>query len=156
MKATLGMKRSRKPWDEKLRPDMQPKRITDPKGRGIMLLPTPLLVAAAIREVPEGALLTVSALRARLAKQNGADLVCPLMTGIFFNIIAGAAEAQLLAGQAVIAPYWRIVSDKGTLSEKTPAGSAAQASRLEAEGHAVQTRGAKRHVLAYSSRLAPG
>ena len=43
-----GMKRSRTPWAAKLRPEMKPVVATDPKGRGEMLLPTPLLVAEEI------------------------------------------------------------------------------------------------------------
>lgn len=106
-KTSQGMKRGRAPWEEKLRPEMKPAVVTDPKGRGKMLLPTPLLVAEEISKIPKGGLVTVAELRLRLARRFGADCTCPLMTGIFYNIVAGAAEDRLAAGQPALAPYWR-------------------------------------------------
>lgn len=76
----------------------------DSKGRGQMLLPIPLLVAEEIGRIPQGSLITVSELRSRLAERHDADLTCPLMTGIFFNIVAGAAEEQHIAGEPPLAP----------------------------------------------------
>src|SRR5215471_7903750 len=116
------MKRSRTPWAAKLRPDMKPVVTPDPKGRGQMLLPTPMLVAEEIATIQHGALCTVSTLRDRLARRFKADLTCPLMTGIFYNLVAGATEEQLAKGQPPLAPYWRVVRDDGTLSPKTPEG----------------------------------
>ena len=135
-----GMKRSRTPWSAKLKPEMEPRTVEDPKGRGRMLLPTPLLVAEEIVAIPRGSLLTMSQFRQRLAERFQADLTCPLMTGIFYNIIAGAAEEQLAAGQTPLAPYWRVIRDNGTLSEKTPAGPERQAEHLRGEGHTIGKR----------------
>ncbi len=133
----IGMKRSRVPWASKLRPEMRHAVIADPKGRGQMLLPTPLLVAEEISKIPHGVLRTPSELRASLARRFGADLACPLMTGIFFNIIAGAAEEHIAAGQKPLAPYWRVVLDDGKLSPKTPCGPERQAEHLREEGHVI-------------------
>ncbi|MFN8580435.1 MAG: hypothetical protein U0163_05580 [Gemmatimonadaceae bacterium] len=47
---------SKKPWKEKLRPDLEPHVEDDPRGR--MLIPTPMLVAGAIRRVRRGSLTT--------------------------------------------------------------------------------------------------
>lgn len=154
-KAKPGMKRSRTPWTAKLRPDMKPVVAADPKGRGQMLLPTPGLVAEEISTIPHGALLTVSALRLRLARRFQADFACPLMTGIFYNLIAGAAEEQLAAGQPSLAPYWRVIRDDGTLSPKTPSGPEQQAKRLRAEGHSVSRHRTQIRVTGYQLRLAP-
>ncbi len=104
-----GMKRSRTTWSAKLRPKMEPMVTPDPKGRGLMLLPTPMLVAEEIATIPTGSLLTVPELRLRLARRCQADITCPLMTGIFYNIVAGTAEEQLAAGQPALAPYWRVI-----------------------------------------------
>ena len=131
------MKRSRTPWSTKLRPEMKPKVTTDPKGRGQMLLPTPGLVAEEISTIPFGHLLTVSELRLRLARRFAADLTCPLMTGIFYNLVAGAAEEQLEEAQPALAPYWRVIRDDGSLSPKTPGGPDLQAQRLREEGHSI-------------------
>jgi hypothetical protein len=153
--AKPGMKRSRTPWTAKLRPDMELVVAADPKGRGQMLFPTPALVAEEIAAIPHGSLLTVSELRSRLARRCAADLTCPLMTGIFYNLVAGAAEEQLAAGQQPLAPYWRVVLDNGTLSPKTPGGPEQQAERLRQEGHSVMERRGKLHVPDYEQHLAP-
>lgn len=150
VKATSGMKRSRIPWAMKLRPDMEPRVVPDPKGRGRMLLPTPLLVAREISLIEKGAVLTASELRSRLAQRFQANLTCPLMTGIFYNIVAGAAEDQLAAQREPMAPYWRVVSEKGGLSPKSPPGPKRQAEHLRSEGHRIQTKRGKLFVAGFS------
>ena len=125
----------------------------DQKGRGQMLFPTPMLVAEEITSIPSGSLLSMSALRSRLAQRFQADLTCPLMTGIFFNIIAGTTEEDLAAGRTPTAPYWRVVLDDGTLSPKTPDGPERQADRLRGEGHTIQPRRSKLQVADYEKRL---
>ena len=149
-----GMKRSRTPWSAKLRPEMEPLVTPDPKGRGLMLLPTPMLVAEEIATIPKGSLLTVPELRLRLARRFRADMTCPLMTGVFYNIVAGTAEEQLAAGQPALAPYWRVILEDGTLSPKTPAGPEQQAYRLRQEGHSVSPRRAKLLVEQFKDHLA--
>ena len=131
------MMRTRTSWLPKLRPDQQPKLVNDPRGNGRMLVPTPLLVAEEVRRVRKGRLLSTQELRERLAEHSGADITCPMTTGIFLSILAGAAEEQLAAGKRPVAPYWRVVGDDGTLNPKWPPGPARQAARLRAEGHRV-------------------
>jgi hypothetical protein len=131
--------RSRTPWRLKLRPDQVPKIVPDHRGR--MLVPTPLLVARALRRVPAGRLITPAVLRARMARRAGADLTCPLTTGIFLNIIAGATEEALAQGHPAVAPYWRVVDEEGRLSPKFPPGRARQAAHLRAEGHRISSSG---------------
>ena len=137
------MKPGKVPFANKLRPDLKHEVVPDRKGRGMMLLPTPMLVAEAISAVPEGSLITASELRGRLARAHDADLACPLMTGIFFSIIVGAAEEQLTAGEPPAAPCWRVVMDDGALNPKTPYGQEKHAERLKGEGHTVKPRGSK-------------
>ncbi|HYM60375.1 MAG TPA: hypothetical protein VEZ11_05735 [Thermoanaerobaculia bacterium] len=134
---------SRKPWEEKLKPEQQPHLVEDSRGRGLMLVPTPLIVAAEIRRVARGRLITPEALRDRLAKRYGAAFTCPMTTGIFLSIIAGAAEDQLARGSRPVAPYWRVVQTSGVLNPKWPPGPDRQASHLRAEGHRLEraTRG---------------
>ncbi|MGE3308982.1 MAG: hypothetical protein AB7O66_03360 [Limisphaerales bacterium] len=140
------MKPGKVPFSAKLRPEMKPELGDDPKGRGRMLLPTPMLVAEEISAVPKGHLLTVSELRSRLARRFQADFTCPLMSGIFFNLVAGAAEEQIAAGQKPLAPYWRVTLDNGTLSPKTPYGPERQAEHLRGEGHTIGVRRSKLRV----------
>jgi len=127
--------RSRTPWASKLHPAFEPQVVPD--RRGHMLVPTPLLLAAELRRVPRGRLITPAILRARLARRAGADFTCPMTTGIFLNILAGAAEEALAAGRRPVAPYWRVVDDAGRLPPKFPPGQARQAAHLRAEGHSV-------------------
>ncbi len=127
------MMRSTKSWLPKLRSDQQPKVVRDRRGR--MLVPTPMLVARAVRRVPNGRLITAERLRARLARAARVDLACPMTTGIFLSIIAGAAEEALANGDLPVAPYWRVVQPDGSLPEKFPVRAGAQAAHLRAEGH---------------------
>jgi alkylated DNA nucleotide flippase Atl1 len=108
-----------------------------------MLVPTPLLVAEEVRKVRKGRVVTPRDLRQRLAARNGADSTCPMTTGIFLSIIAGAAEEQLAAGKRPVAPYWRVVGEDGRLNPKWPPGPARQAERLRREGHQISFRKAK-------------
>lgn len=132
------MKATRTSWLVKLRPDLEPKVVRAAGRRGGMLVPTPLLVAGEIRRTRRGALTTPSRVRAALARRFGVEVTCPLTTGIFLNIIAGAAEEQIGQGRRPVAPYWRVIQEDGTLSPKRPPGPARQAAWLKAEGHRVK------------------
>ena len=88
------MMRSNTSWIPKLRPEQRPKIARDRRGR--MLVPTPMLVARALRRVRAGRLTTAAHLRNRLARKAGVDLTCPMTTGIFLNIIAGTADKALV------------------------------------------------------------
>jgi hypothetical protein len=135
---------SRTPWRLKLHPEQFPHVVLDPRGR--MLVPTPMQVAQALRRVRWGRLITPAQLRARLARQAGADFTCPMTTGIFLNILAGATEEALAEGRRPVAPYWRVVDDRGGLPPKFPPGPARQAVHLRAEGHQVSRAGRVRDV----------
>jgi hypothetical protein len=54
---------TRTTWAAKLRPDLAPTIVADRRGR--MLVPTPMLVATALRRVPRGRLITAAQLRVR-------------------------------------------------------------------------------------------
>jgi hypothetical protein len=88
-------------------------------GRRV-LVPTPLLVDALIRNVRKRKLITVKQLRERLAKEFKADSTCPLTTGIFVRIAAETAEEDLQMGRKRITPYWRVVKADGSLNPKFP------------------------------------
>ena len=136
--------KTRTSWREKLERVQEPKVVPIPPkmqkrfGTGRMLIPRPLDVDALIREVPKGKLVTQSRIRERLARACGADVACPITTGIFVRIAAEAAEEDSRAGKKRITPYWRVVRDDGRLIEKFPGGVEAQASRLRLEGHRMK------------------
>lgn len=148
-----SQKRNRKTYHEKLRPDMKPEVVSDPRTGGKLLLPTPMLLASEIRKVKRGCLITAPELRQRLATIHAADATCPLMTGIFLNIIAGAQAEAEADGKQDVAPWWRVVPADGRLSTKTPPGPEQQAERLRKEGHSISSiRGGLRVALPHSAQ----
>jgi len=112
-------------------------------GAGTMLIPTPQLVDKLIREVPRGKLVTVKELRRKLAADFGANVTCPLTTGIFIRIAAEAAEEDRARGSRRITPYWRVIKDDGSLNPKFPGGVTRQGRYLRAEGFTTRRRGEK-------------
>lgn len=112
-----------------------------PPGR--MLIASPQSIEAAVMAIPRGQVLTLPALRARLAKQFKADYTCPITTGIFLRI---AAEAALEEGRADAVPVWRVVRENGACLDKLPGGPEAQAARLAKEGVPMTQRRGKWYV----------
>jgi len=136
--------KTRTSWREKLERVKEPKLVRIPAsmqrrfGNGIMLIPRPLDVDELIRKVPKGRLVTQSRIREVLARAYGADVTCPITTGIFVRIVAEAAQEEAREGKKRITPFWRVVRDDGSLIEKFPGGVEAQADRLRAEGHDLE------------------
>jgi hypothetical protein len=137
--------KTRKSWREKLDNPNLPKVERIPPGMrkqlgtGTLLIPSPRDVDAMIRTVRKGGLITVARLRRDLAKKFGADVTCPLTTGIFVRIAAEAAEEDAREGKKRITPYWRVIKDDGSLNPKFPGGVEAQAERLRGEGHWIDS-----------------
>jgi hypothetical protein len=139
-----GTMKTRTTWREKLEnpPKGLPKVVTDPLkwekrfGGRRVLVPTPLLVDGLTRKVKKGKLVTVNQIRGRLAKDFKADPTCPLTTGIFVRIVSEVAKEDLRAGKKRITPYWRVLKN-GSLNEKFPGGTKAQAVHLRKEGHVI-------------------
>jgi len=149
----MGRKKS---WREKLERVVQPKIVDDPKGRGKMLVATPLIVDSLIRKIPRGKLATVSQIRDKLARDFNADFACPLATGWFIRISAEAAEEDLREGRKrfeEITPWWRVVKNDGSLNEKFPGGARLQAERLLQEGFSIVSRRGKLRVEGFEKYL---
>lgn len=135
--------KTRKSWQEKMENPNLPKlepippKMRERYGTGTLLIPSPREVEALIRAVPEGRTITVSKIRDDLAGKHGADVTCPLTTGIFIRIAAEAAEESARAGADTVTPYWRVVKEDGSLNPKFPGGVKRQAHRLREEGHHI-------------------
>lgn len=139
--------------DDKGMPRIQ--RIEDAKsieryGGERMLLAPPAAYDKLMRLVPAGRLVTVGALRERLAREAGADFTDPITAGIFCSIAAWASYQRTSgtgpapgAYDAPETPWWRTLKAKGELNPKYPGGGELQKELLEAEGHVVVTRGRK-------------
>ena len=139
-------RKSYKTWREKLENPAEglPKVVDGPPkwektfGGRRVLVATPLLIDELIRKVQKGKLITVGQIREHLARDFNADSTCPLTTGIFVSIAAHTAEEDLQRGRTDITPYWRVIKNDGSLNEKFPGGTDAQAAHLREEGHAIE------------------
>ncbi len=107
--------------------------VDDPKGRGKMLVPTPVHVDSVIRRILKGKLATVNMIRDVLARRFKADFSCPLAKGWFIKIVVWKAEEDMaVRGMKLeqVTPYWRAVKADGSLINKYPEGQEEQAERL--------------------------
>ena len=86
----------------------------------LMLYPNGRAVETAIRAIPSGQALTVKELRSALAREHGADIVCPVTTGICLRTVAEAAYEAFDAGAAIteIAPVWRVLDTRSSTLRK--------------------------------------
>jgi hypothetical protein len=121
-------------WNVKLRPNLEPDVVTDKRLGDRLLLPTPLLIGDEIAAVPRGSTIRMSQLRDQLAHRFGADRTCPLMTGMFVKILAGAVAEDLAERRQPRWPVWRLVADDGTLSATWPLDARYRATCLREEG----------------------
>ena len=153
----------RKTWREKLAdskglPRVVPvdERMSRRWGEGTVAVPAPCEVDTLMRQVPSGRLITIKELREAVARQHGADIGCPMTTGIFAWIAAHAAEEAAAEGETETTPYWRTLKTGGEINPRYPGGVERAKERLEAEGHRVEARGKRFVVADYESRLFRG
>ena len=145
--------KTRKSWGEKLEGAHEarvvaiPPRMHKLHGKGTMLIPKPLDVDAMIRKVPPGKVITLTELREKLARGAGANMTCPMVTGMFVRIAAEVAAEDRRAGKSRVTPYWRVVRDDGRLLETLPGGPTEQARYLEAEGREILREGKLRVIV---------
>lgn len=122
----------RKSWQEKLNVDRQPqiekaeKSFAGIRAGQMMLIPTPKLVDAYIRQIPEGSKVSVETLRKDLAAEYHTEVTCPMTTGIFLRIVAEAAYEAYEKGKPLetITPFWRVLDAEGTTAKKLSFGTA--------------------------------
>jgi alkylated DNA nucleotide flippase Atl1 len=130
----VRQKGARANWEAKLRPELAPRVVEDRRTGGSLLLPTPRLVGEAVAAIPPGRVMTITQLRRALAARFEADSTCPLMTGIFATILAGAVVEDLGQRRKPRWPIWRLVRDDGTLHPKWPLDPLYRATLLRQEG----------------------
>lgn len=121
----------RKTWAEKLNIDRKPviekadKDFAGVKAGQMMLIPTPKIVDAYIRQIPKGREVDSNTIRKDLAAEYHAEVTCPLTTGIFIRIAAEAAYEELEKGKPLnkITPFWRVISEKSPAAKKLTFGT---------------------------------
>jgi hypothetical protein len=86
----------------------------------MMLIPSPRQLDDFIRAIPVGKTMDMANLRSRLAKQNKAEVSCPVTTGIFLRIVTEAANEAYAAGTPVsgVTPVWRVIDAKAPILKK--------------------------------------
>jgi hypothetical protein len=151
----------KKTWREKLADNKGLPKIaeidctkTKRWGTGTLVIPAPVEVDAAMRQVRHGKLTTVEIIRAALARKHGTTIACPLTTGIFAWIAAHAAAESEAAGARRITPYWRTLKSGGELNPKYPGGIADLRKRLASEGHKIVQRGKRFFVADFQASVA--
>ena len=114
-----------KSWDEKYRGAKPPHVTVLQKpfagvGAGARLfIASPPLLDARIRAIAPGRTLDPVALRAELARENGAAATCPTSTAIFLRIVAERALERLAADPT---PFWRVIAPDSPLARKLSCG----------------------------------
>ena len=153
--------KTRKSWREKLadskdlpRVEKIPEGMSKIWGIGTIAIPAPKEVDELMRKIPKGKVATINSIREALARKHHATIGCPITTGIFARIAAGAAAEEEGEGKKRITPYWRVLKSGGQINVKYPGGDADQKKRLEAEGHEVIARGQKLFVRGFEHFLA--
>jgi len=140
----------KKSWTEKLHDSKDLPKVEKIKkrqekkwGKGTIVIPAPMEVDEVMRTVKKGDLITINAIRSRLAKKHRATVCCPITAGIFSWIAAHAAEEMRMAGKKNITPWWRTLKGDGILNEKFPGGIDNQKSLLSKEGWKIIQKGKK-------------
>jgi hypothetical protein len=118
--------RKRKSWTDKLK-SAKPHEVKPApmdfagmrKGE-IMLVPSPQIIDAFIRELPRGRSMDVGTLRRELARRHGAEITCPITTGILLRMVAEAACEAHEQGVSIkeITPVWRVIAEDAPLLKK--------------------------------------
>ena len=150
----------KKSWTEKLEDSKDLPRVEEITekmsrkwGTGTIVIPAPKEVDGIMRKVPEGKVITINEIRRTLANKHKASMCCPITTGIFARIAAGAAEEQK-AWTKETTPYWRTLKAGGVINDKYPGGVEGQKRLLEKEGHKVVQKGKNYIVADYEKSLA--
>jgi hypothetical protein len=105
-----------------------------------MLIPTPIAVKSFIESIPASQTRTMPEMRSHLAHLCGADMTCPLTSGIFTRIVAEAALDEMREGKHVesITPFWRLIAPTGPLAKKLSCGPEFIEERRQVEGTGVR------------------
>lgn len=122
-------------------------------GKGTIVIPAPIEVYEIIKKVPSGKLITINRIREKLAKRHKTTIACPICTGIFSSIVAQAAEEDRKEGKKDIAPWWRVLKERGELNPKYPGEIKYQKKLLDSENHKIIQKGKRFFVENYEKSL---
>ena len=130
-----------------------PKNLNKSWGKGKFVMPSPLEVNTLMKKVPKGKLTTINEIRKKLAKKYKTTTACPIVTGVFSCIVAGAAKEDIQDGKKNITPYWRTLKSDGKINLKYPGGIPFQKKKLINEKHKITKRGKNHFVENFENKL---
>lgn len=108
---------------------------------GKMLKPSPATVASLVALIPKNQVITLDALRKKLAKKFKTEVACPATTEKSLCV----AAIESVANNTHL-PYWRVLKKHGELIRKLPNGIDGQAALLLKEGHQITSTGQSKAV----------
>ncbi len=100
--------------------------------------PTMQAVAGEIEAIARGQVMTVSALRARLAERQGGKACSAAALGRCLVLLAGVVAGDLRRGRRGRWPIWRVVNDNGQLPGNWPLDARWRAAQLRHEGRVIR------------------
>jgi hypothetical protein len=132
--------RPRKSWAQKMAGSKAhqvkpaPRDFAGMRAGQIMLVPSPQIIDAFIRAIPRGTSMDAKTMRAGLAAAHGAEVACPITTGILLRIVAEAALEAREHGASDVTPFWRVIDEESTTAGKLTCGRAFVGKMRRAEG----------------------
>jgi hypothetical protein len=119
------MPRAKKTWAEKMNAKPPHHVVLDKDFAGIpkgakLHISSPVEIAAELRKIPPGSILSIQAFRHRLAEKNKCDATCPVSTSIFLRIVAEHTWEEFNSSSSTqdLAPFWRVVESSSPMAKK--------------------------------------
>lgn len=119
------MPRAKKTWAEKMNAKPPHHVVLDKDFAGIpkgakLHISSPVEIAAELKTIPLGSIMSIQAFRRRLAEKNKCDATCPVSTSIFLRIVAEHTWEEFNSSSSTqdLAPFWRVVESSSPMAKK--------------------------------------
>ena len=119
------MPRAKKTWAEKMNAKPAHHVVLEKDFAGIpkgakLHISSPVEIAAELKTIPPGSILSIQAFRRRLAEKNKCDATCPVSTSIFLRIVAEHTWEEFNSSSSTqdLAPFWRVVESSSPMAKK--------------------------------------
>ena len=119
------MPRAKKTWAEKMNAKPPHRVVLEKDFAGIpkgakLHISSPVEIAAELKTIPPGSILSIQAFRRRLAEKNKCDATCPVSTSIFLRIVAEHTWEEFNSSSSTqdLAPFWRVVESSSPMAKK--------------------------------------
>ena len=119
------MPRAKKTWAEKMNAKPPHHVVLEKDFAGIpkgakLHISSPVEIAAELKTIPPGSILSIKAFRRRLAEKNKCDATCPVSTSIFLRIVAEHTWEEFNSSSSTqdLAPFWRVVESSSPMAKK--------------------------------------